>query len=92
MKVMHFHFGKDGGAERFFVHMVNALAKRDVSQKVIIRPKRTWREEIENSAEITESYFRTASLDRILLPSPSGAPRGSGGQTHCLRGCPKGGG
>ncbi len=68
MKVMHFHFGKDGGAERFFVHLVNALAKRDVSQKVVIRPKRTWRKSIERAAEITESHFRNASLDRILLP------------------------
>ena len=40
MKVMHFHFGKDGGAERFFVHLVNAFARRDVEQKIIIRPGR----------------------------------------------------
>ena len=68
MKVMHFHFGKDGGAERFFVHLVNALVKRGVSQKVVIRPKRTWRKDIEHAAKITESHFRNASLDRILLP------------------------
>jgi len=65
---MHFHFGKDGGAERFFVHLVNALARRGVTQKVVIRPKRIWRKEIEPAAEITESHFRDASLDRILLP------------------------
>jgi glycosyltransferase involved in cell wall biosynthesis len=68
MKIMHFHFGKDGGAERFFVHLVNALAKRDVSQKVVIRPDRNWRKDIEQAAQITESHFRNASLDRILLP------------------------
>ena len=68
MRVMQFHFGKDGGAERFFVRLVNALAKRDVSQKVIIRPKRIWRKDIEHAAEIIESHFRNASLDRILLP------------------------
>lgn len=65
---MHFHFGKDGGAERFFAHLVNAFAKRDVSQRVIIRPERKWRKEIEDAAEITESHFRNASADRILLP------------------------
>jgi glycosyltransferase involved in cell wall biosynthesis len=65
---MHFHFGKDGGAERFFVQLVNALGRRDVSQKVVIRRNRVWRKEIEDVAEITESNFRTASLDRILLP------------------------
>jgi len=68
MKVMHFHFGKDGGAERFFVQLVGALARRDVSQKVVIRRNRVWRKEIEPSAEITQSNFRTFSLDRILLP------------------------
>ena len=30
MKVSHFHFGKDGGAERFFVHLANALARRGI--------------------------------------------------------------
>ena len=28
MKVMHIHFGKEGGAERFFVNLVNALHDR----------------------------------------------------------------
>ncbi len=68
MKVMHFHFGKYGGAEQFFVHLVNALAKRGVAQQAIIRPKRTWRKNIEHRAEIIESHFRNASFDRILLP------------------------
>jgi len=68
MKVMHFHFGKDGGAERFFVHLVNALGRRDVEQKVVIRPNRVWRKEIEAVADITESHFRNASIDRLLLP------------------------
>jgi glycosyltransferase involved in cell wall biosynthesis len=68
MKVMHFHFGKDGGAERFFVHLVNALAERGVEQTSIIRPGRIWRREIEGVTEITESHFRNLSLDRLLLP------------------------
>lgn len=68
MKVMHFHFGKDGGAERFFAHLVNAFARRDVAQRVIIRPDRVWRKDIEHAAEITESHFRNASPDRFLLP------------------------
>lgn len=58
MKVMHFHFGKDGGAERFFVHLVNGLARRGVEQTVVIRPGRGWRSQIENAATIIESNFR----------------------------------
>ncbi len=27
MKVMHIHFGTEGGAERFFVNLVNALTR-----------------------------------------------------------------
>ncbi|AEG53211.1 glycosyltransferase [Sinorhizobium meliloti WSM1022] len=68
MKVTHFHFGKDGGAERFFVHLVNALAERGVEQTAIIRPGRGWRRDIEGAAKIRESHFRNLSLDRILLP------------------------
>lgn len=68
MRIAHFHFGKDGGAERFFVHLVNAFARRGVEQKVIIRPGRSWRANFHDSVEIKESHFRTASLDRLLLP------------------------
>jgi glycosyltransferase involved in cell wall biosynthesis len=68
MKVHHYHFGKDGGAERFFVHLVNALARRGVEQTAVIRPNRLWRKDIENSAKLIESNFRNLSPDRLLLP------------------------
>lgn len=68
MKVLHFHFGKDGGAERFFVHLINGLAKAGVEQKIVIRPNRGWKKNIDPSIEVMESDFRTVSLDRILLP------------------------
>ncbi|MDZ4657490.1 MAG: glycosyltransferase [Bythopirellula sp.] len=65
---MHFHFGKDGGAERFFVHLVNAFARVGIEQKVVIRRHRIWRSEIERAADVTERNYRDASLDRLLLP------------------------
>jgi glycosyltransferase involved in cell wall biosynthesis len=68
MKVMHFHFGKEGGAERFFTHLANALARRGVEQTALIRPGRSWRKDIETVARIHESHFRNLSLDRFLLP------------------------
>lgn len=68
MRVHHYHFGKDGGAERFFVHLVNAFARRGIEQRVIIRPNRIWRKDIEGVTEIVESNFRNLSLDRLLLP------------------------
>lgn len=69
LKIFHLHFGRDGGAERFFVHLVNALAERGVEQKSVIRPHRIWRSLIEGQTDIIESHFRNLSLDRVLLPS-----------------------
>jgi glycosyltransferase involved in cell wall biosynthesis len=68
MRVLHFHFGKDGGAERFFVHLINGLAQAGVEQKIVIRPDRSWRSEVDSTIEVIESHYRTVSLDRILLP------------------------
>ncbi|UHS61897.1 glycosyltransferase [Agrobacterium vaccinii] len=68
MKVMHYHLGKDGGAERFFVHLVNALASRGVEQTAVIRPNRLWRKNIDGVCGIIESNFRNLSPDRLLLP------------------------
>ncbi|MEY9163460.1 glycosyltransferase involved in cell wall biosynthesis [Sinorhizobium fredii] len=67
MKVMHIHFGKEGGAERFFVNLVNALHDRGVEQRVLIRPGRSWRSEIERSAQVYEGVFRRLSLSRFFL-------------------------
>ncbi|SFB47738.1 Glycosyl transferases group 1 [Rhizobium sp. NFR07] len=68
MKVHHYHFGKDGGAEKFFVHLVGALGRRGVEQSAIIRPDRIWRKDIAPYATIIESNFRNLSPDRLLLP------------------------
>ncbi len=68
MKVMHYHFGKEGGAERFFVHLVHALARRGVEQTAVIRPNRLWRKDIAPYARLVESNFRNLSPDRLLLP------------------------
>lgn len=67
MKVMHIHFGKEGGAERFFVNLVNALHDRGVEQRMLIRPDRSWRKEIEGCGTIYEGVFRRISLSRFLL-------------------------
>ena len=68
MRVVHFQFGKEGGAERFFVNFINALARRGVEQTAVIRPGRLWRDEIDGSIQVIESNFRNLSPDRFLLP------------------------
>jgi glycosyltransferase involved in cell wall biosynthesis len=68
MRVLHLHFGKDGGAEVFFVHLLNALAERGVEQTIVIRPDRRWKKNLPTSVRVIESHFRTFSIDRIMLP------------------------
>ena len=67
MKVIHIHFGKEGGAERFFVNLVNSFAERGVAQKFIIRPNRIWRDEIADCGEIVENHFRRLSISQYWL-------------------------
>jgi len=68
VRVLHLHFGKDGGAEVFFVHLLNALAERGVEQTIVIRPERSWKKDVPASVKVIESHFRTMSVDRIMLP------------------------
>ena len=52
MRLFHTHFGRDGGAERFFVSLVNALAEAGVDQTLLIRPGRAWRDQLPASADV----------------------------------------
>jgi glycosyltransferase involved in cell wall biosynthesis len=73
MKILHYHFGRDGGAEAFFVRLTAALAERGVAQKAVIRPDRRWKPEIESVAEVfAESHFRNTSYQRLWLPVQTG--------------------
>ncbi len=69
MKIFHFHFGKEGGAERFFVQLARSLSDEGVEQQVVMRPGRLWQKQIEAVAKIIAlSNFRNLSLGRWLLP------------------------
>ena len=67
MKVFHFHFGKEGGAERFFVSLINSFAERGVEQFAFIRPDRLWRPEIDSRIVVHEKVWRRISLSRFWL-------------------------
>ena len=66
-RVLHFHFGKEGGAERFFVNLATAFAHRGVEQKFFIRPNRTWEKDIAKLGPITKTNFRRLSLYSLLI-------------------------
>jgi glycosyltransferase involved in cell wall biosynthesis len=66
-KILHMHFGKEGGAERFFVNLVQGFAERGMEQRFIIRPGRIWRDEIAGLGPVTENHYRRLSLTTPLL-------------------------
>ena len=66
-KILHFHFGKDGGAERFFVNLANAFREAEIEQKFVIRPHRVWRKEIEELGAIHENHYRRLSISTLFL-------------------------
>lgn len=67
MKVLHIHFGKEGGAERFFVNLAQALHDRGIEQQMLVRPGRTWQREIERCGTVHLGLFRRVSLSRFFL-------------------------
>lgn len=65
MRLLHIHMGYDGGAERFFVTLANALARRGVEQAALIRPRRGWRDELPPGTRVEESDYRRWWLTRF---------------------------
>ena len=65
-RVLHFHFGKEGGAERFFVNLSRAFAKRGIEQKFFIRPNRTWEAQIAELGPVIRNNFSRLSPYSLL--------------------------
>lgn len=62
LRILHICFGKEGGAERFFVNLATALDQRGgVEQRFIIRPDRTWRRHIAKFGPLVENNNRLLS-------------------------------
>ncbi len=66
-RVLHIHFGKEGGAERFFVNLAKAFHKRGVEQRFAIRPNRTWEADITALGPTIFNDYRYLSLSRFGL-------------------------
>lgn len=56
-RILHLHFGKEGGAERFFVSLCKAFADRGVEQRFLIRPGRSWRPALAAIGKVTEAHY-----------------------------------
>jgi glycosyltransferase involved in cell wall biosynthesis len=66
-KILHMHFGKEGGAERFFVNLAKAFAERGIEQRFVIRPDRLWREDVAAIGPVIENHYRRVSLSSLVL-------------------------
>src|SRR2546421_743554 len=66
-KILHMHFGKEGGAERFFVSLATAFAERGMEQRFVIRPGRMWRDEVAALGPVIENHYRRLSVSALFL-------------------------
>jgi glycosyltransferase involved in cell wall biosynthesis len=67
MKIVHFHFGKEGGAERFFVNLAQAFGERGIEQRFVIRPGRSWRHEVAALGPVIENSYGRLAPSSLLL-------------------------
>lgn len=67
LRVLHVHFGREGGAERFFVNLAQAFARRGVEQRFVIRPGRSWEPEVAALGPVMRSNFARISPASLLL-------------------------
>ncbi|MDA8870225.1 glycosyltransferase [Rhizobiaceae bacterium] len=65
-RVFHIHLGDKGGAENFFVRLVQAFDKAGVSQMALTRKDRVWHPEIEPHLELLTSDFSSSHIKRYL--------------------------
>ena len=66
-RILHIHFGKEGGAERFFVNLAQAFHERGIEQRFVVRPGRLWHDEIAALGPTIESEYRRISPSSLLL-------------------------
>lgn len=67
VRVLHFHFGREGGAERFFVNLAQAFDRDGIEQRFVIRPNRTWDAEIAALGPVIRNNFTRISPMTAVL-------------------------
>lgn len=67
LRVVHVHFGREGGAERFFVNLAQAFARRGVEQRFVIRPDRTWQDDVAALGPVIRNNFTRLSPMTAVL-------------------------
>ncbi|MEM1273678.1 MAG: glycosyltransferase [Pseudomonadota bacterium] len=67
LKVLHMHFGKEGGAERFFVGLCQAFAEAGLEQRFVTRPNRLWADDIAALGPVIHSHYRRIAPSSVWL-------------------------
>jgi len=65
LRVMHLHFGKEGGSERFFLSLVEALGEAGVEQRFVTRPARA--HAVAHLGPTIATHYRRASPLRPII-------------------------
>lgn len=66
-RILHMHFGKEGGAERFFVNLARAFDERGIEQRFVIRPNRSFLPALQAMGPVMQNDYRRLSLSAPFL-------------------------
>lgn len=66
-KILHMHFGKEGGAERFFVALAQGFGERGMEQRFVIRPNRSFDAVLSELGPVIRDNYRRVSLTAPFL-------------------------
>jgi len=65
-RIFHIHLGDKGGAENFFVRLVQGLHQAGVPQMALTRPDRVWHEEIAQACGIETGRFSSSHIKKFF--------------------------
>ena len=68
-RVVHAHFGWEGGQSRFLVSLARELHDRGVAQRFVIRPGRTWQSDLAEIGPLILNHSRRLTPSGWLLPA-----------------------
>lgn len=65
-RIFHIHLGDKGGAENFFVRLVQAFHEAGVEQMALTRPNRVWHTQLSQSCAIETGRFSSSHIKKFF--------------------------
>src|SRR4051794_12717281 len=66
-RILSMCFGKEGGAERFFVNLARAFSEHGIEQRFVVRPGTSWSRDVSAIGPSIENRYRRVSLSALWL-------------------------